>query len=737
MYKYKFIITSIFLVAFSNVFSQTNIKVLNSVDNQPVAYANVYFPDSKTGTATDKNGVFQVSENAKSVLTQISSVGFQTLLQSIDYQRDTIIFLVPSPHALQEIVVSAFGKKLQSENISNVEQLSLNSVDNQAINLAEKLKRVIGVDNLSTGAGIGKPVIRGLSGNRVAIFSQGVRVENQQWGDEHGLGLDENGYENVEIVKGPASLLYGSDALGGVVYFADERFAKNNTLEAALRSDFQSNTLGTRNTAAFKFSKNKFHFNVFGGYTAHKDYADGAGARVPNSRFNTADVKTNFAYTGENFVTSLKYNYLREKYGLTEIEEEPQIYQNKYRPELPFQDLSTHILSNENTIFLQKNSKIKIDLGYVFNNRKELEDSEVAALNMNLNTFSYNVKWYSTKLGKFSFVAGSQGLYQTNFNRGEEVLIPDAATFDAGAFAMTDFYYAQKAYFQAGVRFDSRNVQTSDNQFDKTYTAFNFSAGIFQPLAKNLSLRANLSSGFRSPNMYELLSDGIHEGTNRYEIGNQDLKIENAYQFDLSVNYAATHLELFANPYFNFIKNFIYVQPSGSQIDDVDVYNYVQGDAFLYGGETGFHLHPHPVDWLHIESAYSTVFGQKTNNDFLPLMPSQKLKTTIKSNFSFQKAEAKSFSILQEFSAYIRYQYSFAQNRLAEFETKTPDYHLVDFGASFDFMFGKQKLLFNISANNIFNEKYFDHLSRYKNEGILNIGRNIIISLSVPFSKNI
>jgi iron complex outermembrane receptor protein len=242
-----------------------------------------------------------------------------------------------------------------------------------------------------------------------------------------------------------------------------------------------------------------------------------------------------------------------------------------------------------------------------------------------------------------------------------------------------------------------------------------------------LSLRTNLSSGFRAPNMFELLSDGIHEGTNRYEIGNQNLKTENSYQIDASLNYRTQHLELFASPYFNYIRDFIYLQPTAQIIDDTPVYNYLQTNAFLYGGEAGVHFHPHPLDWLHLEASYSNTFGRNIDNDYLPLMPSQKIKANVSLIFSTK-------NILKKYSFYVQNLYSFAQNQVAELETKTPAYNLINAGANFEFQFGKQKILLNIAANNLLNERYFDHLSRYKTEDILNMGRNVVAKIGYFFN---
>ncbi|GHT33826.1 TonB-dependent receptor [Bacteroidia bacterium] len=631
-------------------------------------------------------------------------------------------------NVLQEVVISGETSKLKVGNVANVEKINLiNNVETGGLSLAQKLTATAGVSNLSTGEGIGKPVIRGLSGNRVAVFSQGVRVENQQWGGEHGLGLDENGYEQVEIVKGAASLLYGSDAMGGVLYFTDEKFAENDTFNARLNSEWNSNTNGWRNTAALKGSKNRWHLNAFGGLTTHKDYTDGAGDRVSNSRFRTGDFKTALGYTDERFSSIFRYGFLQEQFGLVEDGIDPQSPDNRHL-QLPYQNLTTHLFSNETTTFFENSSKLKLTLGYLVNHRQEFEDNDdEAALDMTLGTFSYDVKWYSPKWrDRWALIVGTQGMHQTNRNAGEEMLIPDGTTTDFGVFALSDFYHTEKSYWQIGIRADNRHINGAEAEdfspIKKNYPAFNFSTGVYQQLSKKFSARANISSGYRAPNMFELLSNGIHEGTNRYERGDTNLKTENNYQMDISLNYNDEHLALFVNPYANYIRRYIYLKPTGETQDEAPVYNYVQDEATLCGGEAGFHFHPHPYDWLHIEGSYAGVFGNDADKNALSLIPSQKINATVRANFSTKKA-------LKQYSFYVQGQYSFAQNRVAEYETPTPDYYLFNTGAAFEFRF------VNISAavNNIFDKKYFDHLSRYKDEGIYNMGRNVVVRVSLHF----
>jgi iron complex outermembrane receptor protein len=226
--------------------------------------------------------------------------------------------------------------------------------------------------------------------------------------------------------------------------------------------------------------------------------------------------------------------------------------------------------------------------------------------------------------------------------------------------------------------------------------------------------------------MFELLSNGVHEGTNRYEIGSRALKTENSYQIDVSLDYKNEHIELFLNPYFNYIRNYIFLQPSNEIQDEQPVYYYAQAHAYLYGGEAGFHFHPHPWDWLHLEGSYSNTFGENREHKALPLMPSQKFNATARASFSGKKS-------LKKFSVYLQNQYSFAQNRVAEYETTTGDYDLVNAGFAVEFQFGKQKILLDATAGNIFNQTYYDHLSRYKQDGIYNMGRNFTLRVSLPF----
>lgn len=730
----KILLFVLSVISIKQLSAQNSYRVIDEETKQGIPFANIYFPDLKTGTVSDSLGNFTLKINSK-LPVQVSAIGYKSVVTSLA----PIITLKQSHIDLQEVVVSGTSSKLQGENVQNISTLKLSSPQTiSSMSLAEKLAAISGVSQVSTGSGIGKPVIRGLSGNRVAVFTQGVRVENQQWGDEHGLGLAENGYESVEIIKGPASLLYGSDAIGGVIYFVDERYAKDDYVETKFNSKYSTNTAGWDNKISLKLSKDKFHFNAFGAYNTNKDYEDGNGFNVPNSRFNTGDFKTTVAYTGQHYTTAIRYNYLKENYGITELDSAAlPYYKNGRTPGFVYQPLTTHILSWDNTIFLN-NSKLKFVIGNVYNDRKEVEGDSIGnaitGLGLRVNTSSYNVRWYSPSKDKWNFIAGSQGMYQRNKNTSTEILIPDATTADFGVFGNATYNFSQISFWQLGLRFDNRAIDSKENgvpgdenykeAFNKNYQSVNFATGIYCQFDKSFSLRANIASGFRAPNTFELLSNGVHEGTYRYEIGNTDLKSENSYQADIELAYKNEHVDFFINPFFNYIRNYIYTAPTDSIIETLPVYLYSQSNASLTGGEAGIHFHPHPLDWFHIEVAYSSVFG-RANKENLPLIPPQKITTTLRADIKSVKAFALK-------NLYVQHIYSFAQNRVAAFETTTPAYNLLNAGASFTVKTGKQFVSINAGVSNLLNEKYFDHLSRLKAHGIYNIGRNFFITVSVP-----
>lgn len=615
----------ILILGFSAVLQAQNSLsgTITSIANQPLKGVSVYLPELHKGTTTDENGKYALN-NLPNVAVKVSFtyVGFTTVNQTIKLvqkENNLDVILEEAIFQMDEVIVSTAFNKIQSQNVMKVEHETIKELQQKGTaTLIEGLATIPGVSQVSTGTSIGKPVIRGLSGNRVLVYSQGVRMENQQFGDEHGLGLNDAGVESVEVIKGPASLLYGSDALGGVLYFNPEKFADANTFKANFSQKFFSNTLGSNSSLGLKTSTENWKFLARGSYNTHSDYRISGGDRVTNTRYNETDFKTAVGYNNAKFSSVLRYNYNNLDLGLPEDGIADQ--SSSKNTGFPRQGVFSHLLSLNSIIYLN-NSKLDVDLGYVTNDRSEFEDSNVAGLQMKLKTFNYDAKYHLPKMGKLESIIGIQGMHQTNANSGEEYLIPDATTNDFGIFGTANYEWGNTSAVQAGLRFDNRQISSIENgilgdegyfkAIDKSFDSFNASLGYKTNLANNFTMRLNLASGFRAPNLAELTSNGVHEGANRYEIGNSDLKTEQNVQTDLNLEYKTDHFEFFVNGFYNHINNYIYTSPTGTVLDENDVFNYIQSNAKLYGGEVGLHFHPHPLDWLHYETSFETVTGKK------------------------------------------------------------------------------------------------------------------------------
>jgi len=354
---------------------------------------------------------------------------------------------------------------------------------------------------------------------------------------------------------------------------------------------------------------------------------------------------------------------------------------------------------------------------------------------MKLNTFTYDVKYNFPKYKTFESILGIQGLNQDNKNYGEEILIPNAKINDFGIFTSGLFKWRENNNFQVGLRFDFRNINTEEHivthddevhvftAINRSYKNFTASVGYKTQLLKPLALRINLASGFRAPNLAELTSFGVHHGTNRFEIGNPNLKSEQNIQIDLSLEYQSEHFEFYANGFYNNIFDYIFITPTGEFEDEYEIFTYVQHNAVLYGGELGLHLHPHPIHWLHFESNFETVTGKQKNGEYLPLIPANKFSNTVRTEFRGNDSINEMYIALQ-FDNY------FKKNDVNTFEQTTPGYNLLNFSFGGNLSFKKSDLKINFNMNNLLNKEYISHLSILKVDGIPNIGRNITLGIN-------
>lgn len=705
-------------------------------DGQPIPFAKLEFIDLGQIIICDENGKWSFSYQEKGTAhVHVEAVGFERKEFDLDLSANPPIVLKLNleHHHLDKVLVSNDGI-LQRESITNVETHDMiNLKQNGAPTLGEAIESINGVTTSNTGAGISKPVIRGLSGARVLTYVNGIRIENQQWGSDHGLPITDVGVGGVEVIKGPASLLYGADALGGVIYFVDEPFAAKNTVEGHVKTSFFSSNLMTSNQAGLKWSKDRFKLSISGGYDNAADYSTPKGLQVRNSRYKQQTAKVAMGYNTKNSVTNFRYTYYGGRIGIPGHTHDTLIDVNSFltttqnrKNNTPAQVLQNHFSQVEHKVFLEKHEFL-ISLANTFNGLKEHEEKiTIPDIDVNLNNTIFNARWKYELADQVNLFVGSQNMLQFNLNdsKAVEQIVPDYRSVDMGAYLLFNYKKGKwRALF--GSRFDRRMVDaSSDASF--VFNGVNFSSG-FSRIGQISDIRFNVSSGFRAPTVAELLNNGVHHGSNRYEIGNANLLSERAIQLDASYALHLNDLELIVNPYLNILNNYIISVVTDSFIDGYQVFEYQQlPQAMMYGMDFGVHYHPHRAHWLHLETSLSSVFAEDlSSQSALPNIPA----TSINSQIRFD-IDMKGWFKLSHFA--IQHSYYFEQPRVFGLEIPTADYHLIN--TSMNATLGEsENTELSLGCRNILNTEFIPHLSNLKRYGLPDLGINGFVSVKYNF----
>lgn len=728
-------------------YSQVTLKGVIQLDTGNIKLNKVIIsiPELNLVTQSDEFGLYQLTNLPKGLFTvQYKLLGYLTNVFTINF-TDTIIkknvSLKPSFVQYAEVVVYGTNTADNDKTANTISQIDvLDMRTNGALNLSDGIAKIPGVSQLTTGSGISKPVIRGLFGNRIQTVLYGLRFDNQQWQDEHGLGLSDVGIDRVEIIKGAASLLYGSEAMGGVINIIEEKSAPVNTIKADFSTRFFSNTLGNATDVGVKGATKKINWRIRFGEDSHADYSDGNNKRVLNSRFGGYYAKAGFGFNGKRWISQNNYMFTKSSFGFlmdtVQLRDAPDDRMSRSF-DRPHHTVYLNVFSSQNSFFLKK-SKLKVNLGFQNNNRQEQEGGNKISLNMLLNSTITNIVWTKLVKEKFELNIGTQDFYQTNTNLGSRTIIPDAKVMESSAFTYVKANL-NHLVLEGGLRYDFRSIQTYTTgtintdptgpgfkitPFTKNYNALNGSLGLSLFDAKHIIIKTNFSTGYRSGNLAELSSNGLHEGTYRYEIGNIDLKIEQNICTDLSVAYKSSWLHVSASAYYNRFLNYIYLAPSNTEYIGFQIFNYMQQNAVIKGIELTSDIHPKNISCLNWITSYSYVYGNLDNGNYLPFIPAPKLNSDVKLSFKNSKK-------ISEFSFKPGATYVFMQDRPGDFETSTPHYYLINASAAITIKNVKNLVQMGVSCNNLLNKTYYDHLSRFKYYGIYNIGRNISINFKI------
>jgi iron complex outermembrane receptor protein len=770
-------------------------KITDAKTGEPLPGASVYFADEKIGTYADANGKYIINNipNGHHVI-EVSHSGYGTLVEHIELLENT-----EKDFALSTVVTENQGVIVTGvSGATNIRKIPVpvatirrsELMQSSAVNIVDALSRIPGVSQLSTGPAVSKPVIRGLGYNRVVTINEGVRQEGQQWGDEHGIEIDELSVARAEVVKGPASLMYGSDAIAGVINFITNIPVAEGTIKANLLSNYQSNSGLYAVNGNIAGNKNGFNWNAYGTYKSSGDYKNKYDGRVLNSRFN----EKNFGgYIGLNKswgFSHLIFSRFDQRLGMVEGDRDDAtgrfiLYAGSPLERIatdadldsrevfiPNQRVQHNKIISDNNFSIGKN-RLKINLAYQNNKRQEFgnpEDPEEKELFFDLNTFNYTLQWQLPEMKEWHTTIGVNGMQQTNKNKGEEVLIPEYSLFDIGGFVYTQRFF-KKGTLSGGLRFDNRSVDAKGlidgadikfNAFTRSFSNFSGSIGVSYEPVEKVIIKANVARGFRAPTLAELASNGTHEGTNRYEYGDQNLSSEKSLQLDggLELNYE--HFNVGVSAFYNHINDFIFYRKLSSVFggdsvltvdgEDVTAFQFDQHNATLSGLEFTFDIHPHPLDWLHFENNFSFVRGRfdekidgnKNGSDNLPLIPAAKWTSELRGDFK------KAGPVFHNLYGRLTLDKIFKQdNPFTGFdtETATAGYALLHAGLGSDIV-SKGKTLFSIHflVNNLTDVAWQSHLSRLKyaaenlvtgRAGVFNAGRNFSVKLNIPLEFKI
>lgn len=737
-------ITILFLfgIFYNTSFAQTIIqgKITNQ-QGQAIVGTLVYLAELNKGTICDKNGEYRFENLPVGIVKiEFSSMGYNTLIKSIMLENKINVInvsLTESVIETQVVVVTGGSVSSQHENAVKIDVLKIKDITLSGTpNFMESITKVPGVDMISKGQGLSKPVIRGLSMNDILVMNNGVRIENYQYSENHPLGIDDNSVDRVEVIKGPASLLYGSDAIGGVINFIKEKPAATGTIVGDYHVQIHSNTIGLNNSLGIKGASKFLFYGLRASNKTHSDYKQGGGDFVPNSRFNEWSLSANTGYTDKIGTFKIFYDYFKQDLGMTVPAIKPIITEPGRENNIWYQDLEHHLISSQNNLYLNR-FKWETNIAYQTALRKLQTVNETPDVEMKLNTITYESKLYLEVDELSEYIIGVQGKLQTNRNLNDRVsqFLPNADINNFGVLALAKYTILKKLKLQGGLRYDLYNMETfalgtenSSNYhapIQKNYASLNGSLGATYALNDKLFLRANLAKAFRVPNLSELTSNGMHG--NRYEIGNENLVPENAFESDLSMHYHGEFLSFDLAGFYNHIRDYIYISPtSDTTAQGAGIYRFSQTNANLYGGEAGIHFHPKSIPWLHLKGVYSSVTAKQENNNYLPFIPAQKIRYEL-------RAEKESMSFLKHPNIWISALTALNQNKPSPFETKTDGYTLFNIGFNTEIKLLHQLIVIGFSVNNIFDTQYFDHLSTLKPMNYCNQGRNISLAIKIPF----
>lgn len=817
--NFKYIL-SLFLGLFLGFlgYSQNSLsgKVMDVTTNTAIANAKITITDLHNSTQTDSNGNYTFTNiPAANYLVEVNVPSYKSYSQTVNVKGEsTLDFnLDKSSTEIAEVVITGSSKATQIKKsplpIVSINQAYLRT--NLSTNVIDAIAKIPGVTAVTTGPNISKPYIRGLGFNRILTLYNGVRQEGQQWGDEHGIEVDNYGIDRIEVIKGPASLMYGSDALAGVVNLIPTEAGPEGKISGSATTEYQTNNGMFGGSLFLTGNKNGFEYGGRISKQLAKNYTNSIDGRVYNTAYNqtAADVflglhkKWGFSHLNVSLFDDLQEipdgsrdslsrkftSQITEGDAFRPIVSDSEL--NSYKMTVLHQRVQHYRAFLRNSFYLG-DGRLDANFAFQSSHRREFSHPEepyqdVPGLDLKLNTFNYDLKYYLPEFDKWAVVIGVNGMSQNNnVLGGTEFVIPSYNQFDLGMFATVKKDW-DKFTLAGGIRYDLRHFRNDElytkpnavsgfdepvygadrvgadkpfSNYTTDYSGVTGSLGATYVFNNVWAIKANLARGYRAPNISEISANGVHPGTGFFQIGNDQFKPEFSAQGDLGGTYSSkmvnAGLSLFVNNIDNYIYNSKLQNADGTDVQSVSggqeypTYKFLQGKVLLYGleGNVDFHI----VKNLHFENSASLIYGdnesftgaQRTaDNKYVPQMPPFRLLSELRYDlFENSKTLSKAFVKAQ-------LQYTATQDRVYSYddtETPTNGYTLFNLGLGTSILNknGNNIVDVYVLANNLFNVAYQDHLSRLKyfeqysaspngHLGIYNMGRNISLKLIKTF----
>ncbi len=754
----------------------------------PLPGASVLVVGMEIGTTTDLQGNFILPGVPKGKrMVQVSYLGYQKYSDTISVCPNVAIRVVLQAEmkTLQEVVVTDnYAEQRKKEESLNIEVVGDDFLkQNLGGSLMNSLERLPGVSSMDIGSGQSKPVIRGLGFNRVVVVENGVKHEGQQWGVDHGLEIDQYATERVEVIKGPASLKYGSDAIGGLVKVTQLHIPEKNSIGGTVDVTAKSNNqfvgssvkLYTRKERLFLTTR--FTVLDYGDFYVPSEHIHLYDWKVllDNGKVrNTAGNEFNFhgtvGYVGEKVTSRLMISRLNTKSGffanasgLKPLNADMELHDRANRDILYPRQNVTHVKLLALNVFRMNGYVVETELGYQNNFRQEwlnysphygqpntfpdsLNFPSDLEKEFDKNILSANLRlsWKSGE--RFSWQAGVTFQHQNNKINGRGFLVPTFKQYSQGAFMYGKWLASEKSTLNVGIRYDYNKLDSEQHsdwyypftrrakELDKDYSSVSWSAG-YNYVSRLMVLKFNVGKSFRVPLAQELAANGFNRHMFRYEFGSPDLTAEESYQIDMGLEYNLKKFAAGISPFVSYFPGYIFLNPSyhqeGSEIEGATLqpFFYTQSEVFRWGGE--FHSHYDVLKRLELgiiaEYIYSVQLSGEKEGFTLPFSPPTVF--TFKASYKIWDKGAFKAGRLS-----LDYKLGLSQKDIVPPEKETPGYNVFTLSMTTGLALRNTEIQLNFQIQNLFNTKYYDHSSYYRMIDMPEPGRNIILNINVPFN---